>query len=69
MVSGAPSILVCQMSEDNIWLAERREEHDALGRIIVKLEQTRLPDGTVQAVRGAGVAARIDAITENRGNN
>ncbi len=58
-----------QMSEDNIWLAGRREEHDALGRIIVKLEQTRLADGTVRAVRGAGVAARIDALTENQGNN
>ena len=28
-----------QMSEDNVWLAGRRQEHDALGRIIVKLEQ------------------------------
>ena len=51
------------MSEDNIWLAGRRQEHDALGRIIVKLEHTRPADGTVRALRGAGVAARIDAIT------
>ena len=49
------------MSEDNIWLAGRRQEHDALGRIILKLEHTRLADGTVRAVRGAGVDARIDA--------
>ena len=52
------------MSEDNIWLAGRRQEHDALGRVILKLEHTRPADGTVRAVRGAGVAARIDAITE-----
>jgi hypothetical protein len=58
-----------EMSEDNIWLAGRRQEHDALGRIIVKLEQTRLADGTVRAVRGAGVAARIDSITDNQDNN
>lgn len=55
-----------EMSEDNIWLTGRRQEHDALGRIIVKLDQTRLADGTVRAVRGAGVAARIDAITNNQ---
>ena len=55
------------MSEDNIWLAGRRQEHDALGRIILKLEHTRLADGTVRAVRGAGVDARTEAITGNRG--
>jgi integrase len=55
-----------QMSEDNIWLAGRRQEHDALGRIILKLEHTRLADGTVRAVRGAGVDARIDARTDAR---
>jgi len=49
------------MSTDNIWLAGRLQEHDALGRIIVRLEQTRLADGTAQAVRGAGVSARTDA--------
>ena len=52
------------MSEDNVWLAGRRQEHDALGRIIVKLEHARHADGTVRALRGAGVAARIDATTE-----
>ena len=41
------------MSEDNVWLAGRRQEHDALGRIIVTLEHTRPADGTVRAVRGA----------------
>jgi hypothetical protein len=55
------------MSEDNIWLAGRRQEHDALGRIILKLEQTRLADGdTVQTIRGAGVDARTDAITREQ---
>jgi integrase len=52
------------MSEDNVWLAGRRQEHDALGRVILALEHTRLADGTAQAIRGAGVQARIDAITD-----
>ena len=43
------------MSEDNIWLAGRHQERDALGRIILTLRHTRLADGTVQAIRGAGV--------------
>ena len=58
-----------EMSEDNVWLAGRRQEHDALGRIILTLEHTRLADGTVRAVRGAGVDARIDAITDKQDNN
>lgn len=58
-----------QLSEDNIWLTGRRQEHDALGRIIVTLEQLRLADGTVHAVRGAGVAARIDALTTDQDNS
>jgi len=58
-----------QMSEDNVWLAGRRQEHDALGRIIVTLERTRPADGTGPAVRGAGVAARVDAITDNQDND
>ena len=57
------------MSEDNIWLTGRRQEHDALGRIILKLEQARLADGTVRAVRGAGVAARVDSIIDNQDNS
>jgi integrase len=55
-----------ELGDDNIWLAGRRQEQDALGRIIVKLEQTRLADGTVQALRGAGTAARTDAITASQ---
>ncbi|MEU3214742.1 hypothetical protein [Streptomyces sp. NPDC006971] len=53
------------MGEDNIWLAGRRQEQDALGRIILKLEATRLADGPPQAIRGAGVDARTDAITRS----
>lgn len=55
------------MNEDNIWLAGRRQEHDALGRIILTLEHTRPAHGTGSAVRGAGVDARIDAITGEQG--
>ncbi len=51
------------MSPQNVWLAGRLQEQDALGRIIGTIEQTRLADGSVRAVRGAGVAARTDAIT------
>jgi integrase len=51
------------LGEDNVWLAGRRQEQDALGRIIVKLEHTRLADGTTQALRGAGASARTDAVT------
>ncbi|MGW4824544.1 hypothetical protein ACWEP4_37885 [Streptomyces sp. NPDC004227] len=54
------------MSEDNVWLAGRRQEQDALGRIILKLEQTCLADGLPQAVRGSGVDARTDAITRRQ---
>ncbi|GAA3422486.1 tyrosine-type recombinase/integrase [Streptosporangium vulgare] len=42
------------MSTDNIWLAGRLQEQDALGRIILKIEQTAPADGA-RAVRGAGV--------------
>ena len=51
------------LGEDNVWLAGRRQEQDALGQIIVKLEHTRLADGTTQALRGAGASARTDAVT------
>ncbi|MFF9512468.1 hypothetical protein ACF1BU_38435 [Streptomyces sp. NPDC014724] len=54
------------MSEDNIWLAGRRQKVDALGRISLKLEQTRLADGSPQAVRGAGVDARTDTIIRSQ---
>ncbi|MFE7355064.1 hypothetical protein ACFU8Q_18165 [Streptomyces sp. NPDC057543] len=44
----------------------RRQEQDALGRINVKLEATRLADESPQAIRGAGDEARTDAITRTR---
>jgi integrase len=55
-----------ELGDDNVWLAGRRQEQDALGQIIVKLEQARLADGTDQALRGAGVSARTDAITASQ---
>jgi Phage integrase family len=58
-----------RMGEDNIWLAGRHQERDALGRIILTLGHTRLADGTVQAIRGAGVEARTEAITGNEDNS
>ena len=58
-----------EMGQDNVWLAGRRQEQQALDRVIVKLEHTQLANGTVRAVRGAGAAARIDAITAHRDNN
>jgi integrase len=58
-----------EIGDDNVWLAGRRQEHDALSRIILKLEHTRLADGTVQAIRGAGVLARTDAITDTQEGN
>jgi hypothetical protein len=53
---------------DNVWLAGRRQEHDALGRIIVSLERARLADGTVHAIRGGGVGARTDALIDKGAN-
>ena len=55
-----------QMGEDNVWLAGRRQEHDALGRVILTLESTRPTDGLPRAVRGAGVDARTDAIIDRQ---
>ena len=57
------------LSEDNVWLAGRRQEQDALGRIIVRLEQTRRADGSVQALRGSGASARTDAAARRHDNS
>ena len=54
------------ISEDNGWLAGRRQERDALGRILLTLGNTRLAD---RAVRGAGVDVRTTAITDNPDTN
>ena len=60
--TGAP------MGEDNVWLAGRRQEQDALDRILARLDQVRTDDGPSKAVRGAGVAARIDATINSERN-
>jgi hypothetical protein len=39
------------MTDDNIWLAERRKEQRALGKIIAAVSD---PQAGAQAVRGAG---------------
>ena len=58
-----------QMGADNVWLAGRRQEQDALDRIITALEQAQ-PDHTpVTAVRGAGVTAREETLTTGRGDS
>ena len=44
------------MPEDNVWLRERRKERSALESIIAALDATAQ---TEQAVRGAGVQARL----------
>ena len=54
------------MGEDNIWLAGRHQERDALGRIILTLGDTRLAG---RAVRGAGVDACTSAITDKPDTN
>lgn len=51
-----------EMGEDNVWLTGRRQEQDALGRIIATLGQSPAAKGHPQAVRGAGAAARTDSI-------
>jgi hypothetical protein len=45
-----------EMPEDNVWLRERRKERSALQSIIAALDATAQTD---QAVRGAGVQARL----------
>jgi hypothetical protein len=50
-----------EMSDDNVWLAQRRQEQRALQKIIAALKH---PD---HAVRGAGTPARTSPMTE-RGN-
>jgi integrase len=40
------------MPDDNIWLAGRRQEHEALNRVLIALDQVKVRPGA--AVRGAG---------------
>ena len=52
-----------QLGEDNVWLSGRRQEQDALGRVIATLETVAPAEGGgTRAVRGAGVPARTDVI-------
>ena len=67
-IDGAPDTMlvdaeIAAIIGEQQWLAGRSREQDALGRIIIRIEQTRLADGSVHALRGAGVTARTDAIT------
>jgi len=48
--------------------AGRRLELDALGRILTKLDQALADGAAPKAVRGAGVAARIDATINTEGS-
>jgi integrase len=53
------------MGEDNVWLAGRRTEQNALRAIITELERHPHP-ADPQPVRGAGTTARTDAIITAR---
>ncbi len=55
--TGAP------MGEDNVWLAGRRTEQNALHAIITEIEENPAPAGATRRVRGAGTPARNDAVT------
>ena len=58
--TGAP------MGEQNVWLAGRRQEHDALQAIITQIEKHPGAQGSQRVVRGAGTTARTDAITSGK---
>src|SRR5450759_3445903 len=52
-----------QLGEDNVWLSGRRQEQDALGRVIATLETVAPAEGGgTRAVRGAGVPASTDVV-------
>ena len=51
-----------EMGKGNVWLTGRRQEQDALGRIIATLGLSPAAEGRPQAVRGACAAARTDSI-------
>jgi len=54
------------MGPENIWLAGRLQEREALGRIIDAIDRTDSSDGQRHAVRGAGVTTRTDMIDRNQ---
>lgn len=49
-----------EMSDDNVWLSQRRQEQHALRAIIAALQHPELDPGQRQAVRGAGTTARTE---------
>ncbi|MBF6072863.1 tyrosine-type recombinase/integrase [Nocardia farcinica] len=51
-----------EMEPENIWLAGRLQEREALDRIIDVIDRAADTSSTRQAVRGAGVTARTDTI-------
>jgi hypothetical protein len=51
------------MSEDNVWLAGRRTEQNALHAIITELEKNPGTAAEPKAVRGAGTTARTAPVT------
>ncbi len=53
-----------EMGEDNIWLAGRRQEQEALRTVILTIGKAPGPGGGERAVRGAGVGARHQQILE-----
>lgn len=50
-----------EMSEDNVWLQQRRREHSALQAIIAALHQREVDGADGQAVLGAGAEVRTRA--------
>jgi integrase len=58
--TGAP------MDEQNVWLAGRRLEHDALAAIITEIEKDPGSPGSPRVVRGAGTTTRTDAVTHRK---
>ena len=53
------------LDPDNIWLTARRQEHDALTRIITALQQVPSGPNGPPAVRAAGTPARTDILTDH----
>ncbi len=54
------------MSEDNVWLAGRRTEQNALRSIITELEKDPVRAAEPKAVRGAGTTARTNPVTSRK---
>jgi integrase len=52
------------LDPNNIWLTARRQEHDALTRIISALHHVPTGVGGPNAIRAAGTAARTDSLTD-----